>query len=215
MPPSRADREGLAREKGSPVSSKACARKRCTRARFVRPRAHERTRFFFSAVGSLLAVITMQHVRVGPCLSHRTFAFERGDTEMETPRIRDIMTPAPHTIGVDQSLFRAREMMREHHVRHLPVLRAGRLVGIVTERDVALVEALEELDEREVLVEEAMTSDVYAVRPDQALDVVVDHMAKHKLGSAIVAEGDRVLGVFTSVDALRLLALELRGEFAA
>ncbi len=134
---------------------------------------------------------------------------------METPRIRDIMTPAPHTIGVDQSLFRAREMMREHHVRHLPVLRAGRLVGIVTERDVALVEALEELDEREVLVEEAMTSDVYAVRPDQALDVVVDHMAKHKLGSAIVAEGDRVLGVFTSVDALRLLALELRGEFAA
>ncbi len=131
---------------------------------------------------------------------------------MPTPRIRDIMTPAPHTIGVDQSLFRAREVMREHHVRHLPVLRAGRLVGIVTERDVDLVEALDELDERQVLVEEAMTSDVYAVRPEQALDAVVDHMAKHKLGSAIVAEGDRVLGVFTSVDALRLLAKELRGE---
>jgi acetoin utilization protein AcuB len=131
---------------------------------------------------------------------------------MPSPRIRDIMTPAPHTIGVDQSLFRAREVMREHHVRHLPVLRAGRLVGIVTERDVDLVEALDELDERQVLVEEAMTSDVYAVRPEQALDAVVDHMAKHKLGSAIVAEGDRVLGVFTSVDALRLLAKELRGE---
>ncbi len=134
---------------------------------------------------------------------------------MEPPRIRDIMTPSPHTIGVDQSLFRAREMMRDHHVRHLPVLRGGRLVGIVTERDVALVEALEELDEREVLVEEAMTSDVYAVRPEQTLDVVVEHMAKHKLGSAIVAEGERVLGVFTSVDALRLLARELRGEAAA
>ena len=131
---------------------------------------------------------------------------------MEIPRIRDIMTPAPHTIGVDQSLFRAREVMRENHVRHLPVLRGGRLVGIVTERDVDLVEALEILDERQVLVEEAMTSDVYAVRPEQALDAVVDHMAKHKLGSAVVAEGDRVLGVFTSVDALRLLAHELRGE---
>ena len=131
---------------------------------------------------------------------------------MEIPRIRDIMTPAPHTIGVDQSLVHAREVMRENHVRHLPVLRAGRLVGIVTERDVDLVEALELLDERQVLVEEAMTSDVYAVRPEQALDAVVDHMAKHKLGSAVVAEGDRVLGVFTSVDALRLLAHELRGE---
>ncbi len=129
---------------------------------------------------------------------------------MQPPRIRDVMTPAPHTIGVDQTLFRAREMMREFHVRHLPVLRAGRLVGVVTERDVALVEALEELDEREVLVEEAMTSDVYAVRPDQPLHGVVDHMARNKIGSCIVAEGDRVLGVFTSVDALRLLAVQLR-----
>lgn len=129
---------------------------------------------------------------------------------MPQPRIRDVMTPAPHTIGVDQSLFRAREAMREHHVRHLPVLRAGRLVGVVTERDVALVEALESLDEHEVLVEEAMTSDVYAVRPDQPLDAVVEYMARHKVGSCIVAEGDRVLGVFTSVDALRLLARALR-----
>ncbi len=189
-------------------------RNRCTSARFVQSATSTPSRFFFSAVGSLLAVITMQHVRVGRAARYLPSP-STVETLMKTPRIRDIMTPAPHTIGVDQSLFRAREMMREYHVRHLPVLRAGRLVGIVTERDVALVEALEDLDEREVLVEEAMTSDVYAVRPDQPLDVVVDHMAKHKLGSAIVAEGDRVLGVFTSVDALRLLALELRGEFAA
>jgi acetoin utilization protein AcuB len=86
---------------------------------------------------------------------------------------------------------------------------------VVTERDVALVEALESMDEREVRVEEAMTGDVYAVRPDQQLDSVVDHMARNKIGSCIVAEGDRVLGVFTSVDALRLLALELREEASA
>jgi acetoin utilization protein AcuB len=51
-----------------------------------------------------------------------------------------------------------------------------------------------------------MSTDVYKVPPDAALRSVAREMAKRKLGSAIVTEGNRVQGVFTTVDALRALA---------
>ena len=97
-------------------------------------------------------------------------------------------------------------MMREHRIRHLPVLHGGRLVGIVSDRDLHLVETLRDIDPDEVTVEDAMSPDLYAVGPDEALVHVVDTMAARKLGAAVVARGARVLGVFTTVDALHALA---------
>src|SRR5437879_4833811 len=55
---------------------------------------------------------------------------------MTTTTIRDYMTPAPHTIGVEQPLAVAAALMQAHHIRHLPVLHGGKLVGILSERDV-------------------------------------------------------------------------------
>ncbi|MEY4581850.1 MAG: hypothetical protein RL701_6553 [Pseudomonadota bacterium] len=52
------------------------------------------------------------------------------------------MTTTPHTIGADQSLALAHTMLREHKIRHLPVRRGGSLVGMLTERDLALIETL-------------------------------------------------------------------------
>ncbi|MBL9105313.1 MAG: CBS domain-containing protein [Myxococcales bacterium] len=122
------------------------------------------------------------------------------------------MTTAPHTIGADQPMARAHELMREHRLRHLPVLAASRLVGIVTDRDLHMVETLDDVDPRSVRVEEAMSQDVYAVAPDAPLDEVVHDMAAHKYGSAVVVERDHVVGIFTTVDACRALADLLRAR---
>ena len=116
------------------------------------------------------------------------------------------MSPAPFTIACDQPMAEAHRMMREHRIRHLPVLHGGRLVGIVSDRDLHLVETLRDIDPDEVTVEDAMSPDLYAVGPDEALVHVVDTMAARKLGAAVVARGARVLGVFTTVDALHALA---------
>jgi acetoin utilization protein AcuB len=52
-------------------------------------------------------------------------------------RIKNFMTTAPHSIGVDQTLAQAHAFLKKHHVRHLPVLSGGSLVGILTERDLS------------------------------------------------------------------------------
>jgi acetoin utilization protein AcuB len=119
------------------------------------------------------------------------------------------MTKQPHTIGDDQSLAVARERMHHHDVRHLPVLHGGHLVGVVSTRDIAMVEALPGIDITKVNVDEAMAEEPYAVTADTTLAQVATIMAERKIGTAIVVDArdrDQVVGVFTTTDALRALA---------
>jgi acetoin utilization protein AcuB len=114
------------------------------------------------------------------------------------------MTPSPHTIGKDQPLAVARHLMRHEHIRHLPVLDAGKLVGVVSDRELGFMEALPGAET--FSVEDAAVPSTYAVAPEAPLDVVAAEMAELKVGSAVVMDGGRVVGMFTAVDALRALA---------
>jgi acetoin utilization protein AcuB len=125
--------------------------------------------------------------------------------------IRDYMVPNPITIGADQPLSTAHQLMREAKIRHLPVLSDGKLVGIVSDRDLRFIESLKDVDPDRVAVEEAMTPDPFTIGPDSSLEWVAMEMASHKYGSTIVVDHGRVLGVFTTVDALRALQ-DLLGE---
>lgn len=120
--------------------------------------------------------------------------------------IADRMTRTPYVVGDEQTLATAHEVMRAHGIRHLPVLHGGKLVGVVSVRDLHLIETLRDVDPEEVKVEDAMTQDVYAVEPKTPLKEVVKDMAERKLGSAVVVERGKVVGVFTTVDALETLA---------
>jgi acetoin utilization protein AcuB len=130
------------------------------------------------------------------------------------PAVHKYMTTTPFTIGAEQPLERAQALMRTHQIRHLPVLRGGKLEGMVTERDVALIEALDGVDPGKMLVEDAMTTDVYAVAPDAPLDEVAREMASRKYGSAVVVDNTKVVGIFTTVDLAAALAELLHGRLA-
>ena len=130
------------------------------------------------------------------------------------PAVQKFMTTTPHSIGKSQTLARAHDVMRSHKIRHLPVLEGGKLVGIVTERDLHLVETLRDVDPSNVTVEEAMSEHVYAVEPDTSLDVVAETLAEHKYGSAIVMQNGKVVGIFTTNDACRALAELLHSRLA-
>ena len=107
-------------------------------------------------------------------------------------------------------------MMKKFSIRHLPVLEGGKLVGILTERDVTLVETLRGLNLEEVRVLDAMSPDVFTVGPKASVRQTATEMADHKYGSVVVVDGDHVAGVFTTVDALRALSLILaRAEVTA
>ena len=134
------------------------------------------------------------------------FAMTTVDNEVRLQRaIRHFMTPTPHSIGRDQTLALAHERMRSFGVRHLPVLEGGKLAGLLSQRDLLLVEALGDVDPARVSVEDAMSTDVYVVAPGTPLEEVASEMADHKYGCAVVMEGGHVVGIFTTVDALRAL----------
>lgn len=125
---------------------------------------------------------------------------------MKHTSIRAHMTPTPHTIGRDQTLAFAHALMRTHQIRHLPVLTGGKLVGIVSDRDLRFIESLKDVDPQRVLVEEAMTQEPYTVASTAPLGEVVRTMAENRYGAALVVDEGHVIGIFTAVDALRVLA---------
>lgn len=129
--------------------------------------------------------------------------------------IAEFMTPSPHSIERDQPLVAAHRMMREHRIRHLPVLDGGKLVGLVSDRDLHLAETLQDVDSERVPVEDAMTPSPYTIAPSTPVAVVARDMADRKLGSAVVMDGSTIVGVFTSTDALRALAHYAEGEVTA
>ncbi len=117
-----------------------------------------------------------------------------------------LMTTQPLTIGRTQSLSTAHRLMRDHRVRHLPVLEHGELIGVVSQRDLYFLETIRGVDLDADIVEDAMTPDAYAVAPDASIGFVTRHMARHRYGCAVVLERGKVVGIFTATDALRLVS---------
>lgn len=121
--------------------------------------------------------------------------------------IRGFMTPCPYTVASTSSLAVAHGIMREHAIRHLPVVDDETIVGVVSVGDLHLIETISEFPLEEVDVDEAMTPNPYVVGPDTPVDEVVETMARKKFGCAIVADEDgHLLGIFTTIDAMRTLA---------
>lgn len=128
------------------------------------------------------------------------------DVSKSIPQIQRFMTTAPETISPTQTLKDAHVIMRERQIRHLPVVEGDRLVGLLTDRDLKLVQSLHGVDPAAVIAADVMASDVYTVKPDAALDEVVGEMASKKYGSAIVMQNGKVVGIFTTVDVCNAFA---------
>jgi len=131
------------------------------------------------------------------------------------PTIRKWMSTSPFAIERTETLEAAHRLMRKEGIRHLPVLESGKLVGIVTERDLHLIETLKDVDPKLVKVEDAMTSHPYFVTPDTTIDEVVNEMAEHKYGAAVVMQNEKIVGMFTTVDALLAFTELLHGRLAS
>ena len=123
-----------------------------------------------------------------------------------TPHVRKYMSTDLQTIGDEQTMLMAHRLMRQGLIHHLPVLHQGKLVGLVSDRDLNLLEALSTVDPKVVMVSEAMNSNPYVVAPDTPLVEAVLTMTAQKYGAAVVCDNHTVVGIFTTVDALTALA---------
>jgi len=121
------------------------------------------------------------------------------------PHIKKYMTADVQTIGDEQPMAVAHRLMREQHIRHLPVLHQGKLVGVVSDRDLRLIETLQDVDPSKVTVSEAMT-------PDPTSSVPKRRSTKwwRRWPRRIRLSGDprqrKVVGIFTTVDACSAFA---------
>lgn len=126
--------------------------------------------------------------------------------------IGQVMSPCPVAVNPHHTFAEAHGIMRAHRIRHLPVEEAGRVVGLVSQGDLRLLESLDEFDTRIVEVQEAMTRDPYQVERDAPLSDVVDQMMARRIGSTLVVENGAVVGIFTCIDALAVLRHLLDGR---
>jgi acetoin utilization protein AcuB len=131
---------------------------------------------------------------------------------MLMPTLARYMTRKPWTIAPTATMAEAHRLMRAHAIRHLPVVADRRVVGVVSMRDLHLLETLPGVSPDEVQVEDAMSPDVFVASQNDDLADVVERMAEAKLGSAVIMDGGDLAGIFTSIDAMRALVEILRRE---
>lgn len=122
--------------------------------------------------------------------------------------VEDIMSREPYTLGPDNTLADARQMMTEHHIRHVPVVSGdATLVGVVSQRDVLAAEnstvlnaAGEHSTDKYVAVSTIMTTPVKTVDEHASLRASAMHLQKNKLGCLPVLAGGKLVGIITDSD---------------
>lgn len=128
-------------------------------------------------------------------------------------RVKDFMTRSPVTVHPDALARGAADMMRSRKLRHLPVVdRGGRLVGIVTDRDLRQVIFDPAIQARlgrataalaALTVRDVMTWGVVTVRPETAIRDAAWLMREQRLGALPVVQAGRLVGILSEIDVLR------------
>ena len=118
--------------------------------------------------------------------------------------IRDVMTSNPCSIDADKSVAYAAKMMREEDVGLAPIVEGDKLIGMLTDRDIAIRVVAEGKDPDQVTVREVASKQVVTIDPQQDLDEALRIMAKHQVRRLPVVEEDgRLVGVVAQADVAR------------
>lgn len=127
-------------------------------------------------------------------------------------RVRDLISGPPITIPPETPVLDARRVMQARSIRHLLVVEHGRLVGIITDRDIRLnmpspATTLSVWEVNYLLarltVREVMTTGVIVVEPDRTAHEAASLLLAEKIGALPVLDGDELVGIVTETDFLR------------
>ena len=115
--------------------------------------------------------------------------------------ISEAMTSKPCAIDSDKSVAYAAQMMRDEDVGFAPIVEGERLVGAVTDRDIAVKVVAEGRDPEQTTVREIASTELVTVNPQQELDEALRLMANHQVRRLPVIEEDgRLVGVLAQAD---------------
>jgi CBS domain-containing protein len=118
--------------------------------------------------------------------------------------VQDVMTSNPTSIDAGSSVVEAARIMKQEDVGIVPIVEGGRLVGTVTDRDIAVRVVAEGKDPQSVSVRELASTDLVTVDPQQDLDEALRLMASHQVRRLPVVEEDgRLVGIVAQADVAR------------
>ena len=118
--------------------------------------------------------------------------------------IKDVMTSNPCSIDADKPVAYAAKMMRYEDVGLAPIVEGDKLIGMLTDRDIAVRVVAEGKDPGQVTVKEVASKQVVTIDPQQELDEALRIMAKHQVRRlAVVEEDGKLVGVVAQADVAR------------
>lgn len=123
------------------------------------------------------------------------------EAEPVTYLVRDIMTRNLVTLGEDEDLSQADAVLQLARIRHLPVVRDDRLIGLVTHRDI--LRAVATKGQCPVPASEVMAKEVRTTRPDARLAHAAKQLLEQKIGCLPVVEEGKLVGLVTEADFVR------------
>ena len=133
------------------------------------------------------------------------------------PVVGVVMTSFPYFVGLEDSVLELEKVMDERGIRHLPVQDKGKLVGIISERDlhhrVKRTAAPEE--KKSVRARDVMVADPYVVTFNTPLKEVVAQMARRRIGAVIVERRGKLAGILSAMDVCRIFGEYLESGFGA
>lgn len=125
--------------------------------------------------------------------------------------VEEFTSPCPDTIDVNTTAQEIIKIMDEHDYRHLPVTNEGRVVGIISQRDI--INVIGRGFSAHVKASDIMTEHPYMVTENTPIEEVAFTMSENKIGCALVIDESQCLsGIFTTTDALNALVEVVRGE---
>jgi CBS domain-containing protein len=114
--------------------------------------------------------------------------------------VRDAMTAAPRSIAQSASVVEAARLMREGDIGSLPITDDEKLVGMITDRDIATRVVAEAADPKTTSVADVYSRDLISVEPDEDLEEAVRLMARHQVRRLPVVENGRLVGIVAQAD---------------
>jgi CBS domain-containing protein len=115
-------------------------------------------------------------------------------------QVRDVMSRSVRATSPSQSLTEAAALMRSEDVGSVPVVDDGRLIGIVTDRDIVVRAVAERRDPQSITVAEIASRELVTVEPEQDLDEALRLMATHQVRRLPVVEDGRLVGMLAQAD---------------
>jgi CBS domain-containing protein len=126
--------------------------------------------------------------------------------------IRELMTTNPTTCETSSTITDVAKVMKDEDVGPVPVTEGGRLVGIVTDRDIVVRVVAEGRDPSSTTIREIVSSDLATVQPDTSLEEALNLMAQRQVRRLPVVEGDQLVGIVAQADIARAADEERTGE---